>query len=73
MNLCGFKHARKQKFIKCKSCAQHVDGYDEQKNVWIEIDEKGHFNSNGTLKKQDLKRQREIIKLPDCEFIRLKI
>ena len=49
----------------------YVDGYDENKNVWIEYDEKAHFNDLGQLHKKDIKRQQEIIKELNCKFIRI--
>ena len=42
------------------------------KNVVIEYDEKHHFNVNGTLKEKDIRRQLEIEKFLNCEFVRVK-
>jgi very-short-patch-repair endonuclease len=50
-----------------------VDGYDKEKNVVIEIDEKQHFDINGNLLEKDIRRQKEIEKYLDCKFIRLRI
>ena len=47
----------------------YADGYDEENNVWLEVDESYH-------KKQidvDIERQKEIIEQLGCKFIRLKI
>ena len=49
-----------------------VDGYDKDKKVVIEVDEKRHFDCNGHLKKKDIVRQREIEGL-GYKVIRLKI
>lgn len=41
--------------------------------IIIEIDEKRHFNKNGTLKKKDIERQKEIQEeYPDFKFLRFK-
>lgn len=48
-----------------------VDGYDKDKNIVIEIDEKRHFDINGNLKEKDIKRQKEIEKYLNCKFIRI--
>lgn len=48
-----------------------VDGYDEEQNVVIEIDESRHF-TNGKLKKKDVQRQKEITNHLECKFIRIK-
>ena len=37
----------------------------------IEYDEKHHFNSDGTLKEKDIQRQKEIIDILGCKFIRI--
>ena len=56
-----------------KELGYWVDGYDKDKNVVIEIDEKRHFDINGNLHKKDIKRQDEIMDLLKCKFIRLKL
>lgn len=48
-----------------------LDGYDIENNVAYEYDEKHHF-INGELKKKDKTRQKEIIKLLKCKFVRFK-
>jgi hypothetical protein len=50
-----------------------VDGYDKDKNVVIEIDEKPHFDFNGNLKEKDIRRQKEIEEYLKCKFVRLRI
>jgi hypothetical protein len=54
-------------------CGYLVDGYDRDKNVVIEIDEKQHFDLNGNLKPKDIKRQNDIEKYIKCKFIRIPI
>lgn len=49
-----------------------VDGYDKEKNVVIEIDEKHHFKT-GKLREKDIQRQKEIEEYLGCKFIRIKI
>ena len=46
-------------------------GYDKENNIWYEWDESRHYK-NGILKEKDLKRQKRIIDLLNCEFIRIK-
>ena len=54
------------------SCAGYmVDGYDKEKNTVIEIDEKQHFNADGTLREKDILRQKEIENEILCKFIRI--
>ena len=50
-----------------------LDGYDKEKNVGIEIDEKVHFDKDGNLKEKDVQRQKEITDFLGCKFIRLRI
>ena len=49
-----------------------ADGYDEENNIWYEWDEKHHFNLDGTYKKKDNLRQKEIIDFLKCYFVRIK-
>jgi len=49
-----------------------VDGYDQENNIVYEIDEKHHFNWDGTYIERDINRQKEIIAFLNCEFIRIK-
>lgn len=39
-----------------------VDGYDKEKNIIFEYDERRHYNVDGTLVDKDIKRQSELIK-----------
>jgi len=48
----------------------YPDGYDKEKNIVFEYDEPHHYYKDGTLKKKDIKRQKEIIKYIGCKFIR---
>ena len=54
-------------------CGYFVDGYDENRNVVIEIDEDHHYDNNGNLKPKDIERQKEIIENLKCKFLRYKI
>ena len=49
-----------------------VDGYVPELNLVIEIDERHHYNKNGTLRSKDIKRQKAIENALNCEFIRLR-
>jgi very-short-patch-repair endonuclease len=69
----NFKHAENGGEFYIKELGYFVDGYDVEKNVILEIDEKNHFDNNGKLKEKDQVRQLEIEKLLKCKFIRIKI
>jgi len=56
---------------ECRFLGYYVDGYDKDKNVVIEYDEKYHF-SFGKLRDKDIKRMNEIVEYLKCKFIRLK-
>jgi len=56
----NFKHAENGGEYHIKKLGYFVDGYDKEKNVVIEIDEKHHFNVDDILKKKDVIRQQEI-------------
>ena len=47
-----------------------VDGYDAEKNVVFEYDERKHFDIHGNLRKQDIERMDRIKKHLGCKFIR---
>jgi len=68
----NFQHAENGGEYHIKELGYFVDGYDKEKNVVIEYDEEYHFNYNGTLKKKDARRQKEIIEEKNCKFIRIK-
>lgn len=67
----NFQHAMNGGEYHIKELGYWVDGYDRDKNVVLEIDEKRHFK-NGNLKKKDINRMNEIKKFLNCKFIRLK-
>lgn len=69
----NFQHALNGGEYYIKDLGYWVDGYDIEKNVVIEIDEKKHFDRKGNLKKKDVIRQQEIQSHLNCEFIRIKI
>jgi len=51
-------------------CGYVVDGYCEELNIAIEVDEKYHNSEKRKIK--DIKRQKEIKRELDCQFIRIK-
>lgn len=55
-----------------KNFCYWVDGYIPELNLVIEIDESFHFNKNGKLNERDIIRQKEIEKILNCEFLRIK-
>ena len=68
----NFQHAENGGEYHIKELGYFVDGYDKKKNVVLEIDEKHHYNVDGTLKEKDIQRQKEIEEHLGCKFIRLK-
>jgi len=68
----NFQHAENGGEYHIKELGFWVDGYDKEKNVVLEIDEKHHFR-NGKLRNKDVVRQKEIINYLKCEFIRVKL
>ena len=69
----NFQHAENGGEFHIKELVYWVDGYDKEKNVVIEVDEKDHFNRNGNLKEKDVQRQKEIADFLKCKFIRIKL
>jgi len=69
----NFQHAENGGEFHIEHLGYWVDGYDEEKNVAIEVDEPFHFDSNGNLSERDVSRQKEIMEELGCEFIRLKL
>lgn len=47
-----------------------ADGYDSDKNIWFEYDEKHHYYVNGELKQKDIDRMNNIIQNLKCKFYR---
>lgn len=68
----NFQHAENDGEYYIKELGYFLDGYDKEKNIVIEIDEPHHFNSDGSLKQNDLEREREITEFLGCRFIRIK-
>lgn len=69
----SFQHAENGGEYFIEELGYWLDGYDPKKNVAIEIDELSHFDSDGKLTPKDQKRQKEIIKVLRCSFIRVKV
>lgn len=69
----NFQHAENGREFYIPKLGYWVDGYDKEKNVVIEVDEKAHFDSDGNLLEKDIRRQKEIEKFLGCKFIRIKI
>ena len=69
----NFRHAENGREYFIKELGYWVDGYDERQNVVIEVDENSHYDFDGRLKEEDVKRQREIENLLECKFIRVRI
>jgi hypothetical protein len=67
-----FMHAENGGEYYIKRLGYFVDAYDPVNNVVLEIDEKHHFNADGTLKEKDLERQSQIEKMLNCTFVRIR-
>lgn len=68
-----FKHALNGGEFRVPGTFYHVDAYDAENNVVLEIDEAHHFLADGSLKPKDIKRQCKIQEILKCKFIRIKI
>ena len=53
-------------------CGYFVDGYDKERNIVFEYDERAHYKDreNNILKDKDIQRQQNIINELHCEFWR---
>lgn len=71
-NSLNFMHAENGGEYFIKGLGYFLDGYDPINNVAIEFDEKHHFDTDGNLKEKDKEREKQIKKLLNCEFIRIK-
>jgi len=69
----NFQHAENGGEYFISKLGYWVDGYDEERNIVIEVDEPFHYDSNGNLSEKDIIRQEEIINFLKCDFIRMKI
>lgn len=49
----------------------YADAYSKEKNIWIEFDEKHHLSQK--WKDRDKFRQKRVVELLDCQFIRIPI
>lgn len=65
----NFQHAENGGEFYIKELGYWVDGYDREKNVVIEYDEKEHTKPQNRNK--DANRQKEIVEYLKCKFIRI--
>jgi hypothetical protein len=68
----SFMHAENGGEYFIRELGYFLDAYDPLNNVVLEIDEKHHFDKEGTLKERDIERQKQIQILLGCKFIRIK-
>lgn len=68
-----FQHAENGGEFFIAELGYWVDAYDRQKNVVLEVDEKHHYNMDGSLREKDVIRQKEIEEFLSCKFIRIRI
>lgn len=69
----NFQHAENGGEIRIEELGYWVDGYDQEKNTIIEIDEPFHFDPDGNLLERDVVRQKEITEHLKCKFIRVRL
>ena len=67
----NFKHAENGGEYQVPGTRYFVDGYDIENNIVLEYDESHHFTPDGKLRKVDIERQENIIKILNCKFIRI--
>ena len=66
----NLQHALNGGEFYIKELGFFIDGYDLNKNIVVEYDEKHHYDHNGNLKEKDVARQQEIINHLNCSFYR---
>jgi very-short-patch-repair endonuclease len=66
-NILGYKILRDFQIIGYKP-----DGYIEELNLIIEIDEKHHFTKEGKYNEKDIERQKRIENALNCKFLRIR-
>jgi len=66
----NFKHGLNGGEKYFSNVGAFVDGYDSEHNVIFEYDEKHHFDRFGDLKKKDVNRMNDLIKMTKCTVIR---
>jgi hypothetical protein len=64
--------ATKNREYHVKELGYFLDYYEPKKNIVLEWDENHHFNPDGTLKEEDVVRQKEIQTLLGCKFYRIR-
>lgn len=69
----NFKHAENGGEYFIKDLHYWVDGYDENKNIVVEIYERTHYNRNGELKEKEINRENRIINYLNCKFMRVNM
>ena len=65
----NFQHAMNGGEYHVKGMRYFLDGYDKEKNVVFEYDEKKHY-TRGNLKEKDIRRMNEIKNHLKCKFLR---
>lgn len=65
------QHAENGGEYYIKELGYFIDGYDKENNIVYEYDERAHFKL-GKLKNKDVVRQKEIMNILKCKFIRIK-
>ena len=62
-------HAENGGEYHIKELGYFIDAYDKEKNIVVEYDERKHYKYDELIEKDRI-RQKEIIKLLECEFYR---
>jgi hypothetical protein len=66
----NLQHALNGGEYNIKELGYWLDGYDKEKNIVVEYDEKYHYTKIGELKKRDIDRMNEICYYLKCQFYR---
>jgi hypothetical protein len=67
-----FMHAENGGEYFIRELGYFLDAYDPINNIVLEVDERHHFEYDGTLKQKDRIRQKQIENLLECTFVRIK-
>ena len=66
----NFQHGANGGEVHFPETGTWVDGYDKERNVVFEYDEKKHYYVDGTLKPKDILRMNDIKNYLGCKVIR---
>jgi hypothetical protein len=68
----NFLHAENGGEFYIKELGYWLDAYDVEQNVVLEVYERHHYNSDGSIREKDILREKEVINALGCKFVRIK-